>query len=132
MKSPPPRRHIRFGVPERLPRDHHVPRHQHVEAYATLVLGGAYEQLAYAGRLRLEAGDVLLQPTFDCHADRMLSQGLEILRLPWRRESGFGGVYRRCRVDLIRQAAGRDLREAVVLLEEDLASHPAAPSAMHD
>jgi hypothetical protein len=53
-----------------------------------------YEQLAYAGRLRLECGDVLLQPTFDCHADRMLSQGLVILRLPWRRECGFGGVYR--------------------------------------
>jgi len=109
-----------------------VPRHQHVEAYATLVLGGTYEQLAYAGRLRLECGDVLLQPTLDCHADRMLSQGLEILRLPWRREADFGGVYRGCRVDLIRNTARHDLREAVALLEEDLATRRPIPSVMTD
>jgi len=122
MKSPPPQRQIRFGVPESFARSHHVPRHQHTEAYATLVLGGRYEQLAYAGRLRLESGDVVLQPTFDCHSDCMLSPELEILQLPWRRESGYGGIYRGCRVDLIRSAARRDLREAVALLEEDLAS----------
>jgi AraC-like DNA-binding protein len=132
MKSPPPQRQIRFGVPESFARSHHVPRHQHTEAYATLVLGGRYEQLAYAGRLRLESGDVVLQPTFDCHSDCMLSAGLEILRLPWRRESGFGGVYRGCRVDLIRTAARRDLRGAVALLEEDLASRVPVDALMTD
>src|SRR4029453_18228540 len=95
-------------------------------------LGGPSEQPAYAGRLRLQCGAVLLQPTFDCHADRVLSPGLEVLRLPWRHESGFGGIYRKCRVDLIRSAARRDLRVAVALLEEDLALRQPVASTMHD
>jgi len=121
MKSTPPRRVIRFG-PDRLAAGDDRPRHQHAEPYATLVLKGAYEQLAYAGRLRLECGDVLIQPTFDCHANRMLSRGVELIRLPWRHEASLGGVYRGCRIDLIRQIAAHDIVEAVALLEEELTS----------
>jgi AraC-like DNA-binding protein len=126
-----PNRLIHFGL-DRLPAGLHARRHQHVEAYATIVLKGAYEQLAFAGRLRLEAGDVIIQPTFDCHASRMKSPGLEILRLPWRREPTLGGVYRGCHVDTIVEAARRDLVEASQLMAEKLASRaPAGTSVDH-
>jgi len=93
---PPPRRVIRAGV-ERLPAQYDVPRHQHRHAYVTVVFSGAYRQAAYAGRLSIAAGDIVLQPTFDCHADQMLSPGVELLRLPWGREAGLGGVLDGCR-----------------------------------
>lgn len=85
MRLATPRRAIRAGL-ERLPPGRDLPRHQHVDAYATIVLHGAYEQFAYAGRLKVQAGDVLIQPTLDCHADQMLSPSLTLIRLPWRRE----------------------------------------------
>ena len=129
MSLPPPRRTIRAGF-ERLPPDQDLPRHQHADAYATIVLDGAYEQIAFAGRLQLEAGDVLIQPTLDCHADRMLSRGLTLIRLPWRREPNLGGLYRGCRIDSIRRAAERDVAEATALLEEDLGLRTRAPVAI--
>lgn len=131
MRSDTPRRIIRFGR-EELPVGLRAPRHQHVEAYATILLHGAYEQLAFAGRLSLEAGDVIVQPTFDCHTSRMLSPGIEILRLPWRREASLGGVYRGCRIDSVLQAARRDPVEAAQLLAQELSSRaPAAARIDH-
>ena len=62
----------RLGI-ERLAPGYALPRHQHGEAYATVLLRGAFEQASYAGRMRVEAGQVLIQPTLDAHADRMLS-----------------------------------------------------------
>ena len=126
VRSSVPPRIIRFGL-ERLPAGLSAPRHLHVEAYATIVLKGAYEQLAFAGRLRAEAGDVIVQPTFDCHTSRMLSPGIEILRLPWRREPTLGGVYRGCRIDSVLDAAQHDPFEAAQLLAGELSSR--APSA---
>lgn len=104
-----PWRRIRYGV-EQLPPLRHLPRHRHLQAYATLVLGGSFEQVSYAGRLRLQAGDLLIQPTLDRHADRQISRGIVICRLPWRHEAGYGGVYRNCRLDVARALARRDIR----------------------
>src|SRR6202012_4906817 len=112
-------RSIRSGV-EYFPPNGHVPRHRHFDAYATLVLRGSFEQLSYAGRLRLQAGDLLIQPTLDCHADRMISDGLVVCRLPWHHEAGYGGVYRNCRIDVAQVLAEKDVREAVAFLEEEL------------
>jgi AraC-like DNA-binding protein len=95
-----------------------MPRHRHVDAYATVVLAGAYEQIGYAGRLAVQAGDVVVQPTLDCHADRMISAGLELLRIPWRWTTGFGGIYRGGDVEKYRAAAAQDQIEATALLEE--------------
>ncbi|HEY1614384.1 MAG TPA: AraC family transcriptional regulator [Rhizomicrobium sp.] len=128
MKMNAPHRTIRAGR-EKLEHHQHVPRHLHVDAYATLVLAGAYEQFSYAGRLKAVAGDVLVQPSFDCHADRMLTRGIELIRLPWRYEPGFGGLYRNLRVDPILRAAERSVREAVMLLEEELALAACEPPA---
>jgi AraC-like DNA-binding protein len=85
-----------------------------------VLLKGAYEQLGYVGRLKVEEGDVLIQPTFDCHTSRMLSQGLELIRLPWRRDITFGGIYRGCRIDVVLQEALWDVIAAAKLLEEEL------------
>jgi len=127
--SPLPRRTIRAGV-ERLAAGIDMPRHLHVEAYLTLVLRGRYRQLGYAGRLECAAGDLVLQPSFDCHRDEMLSAGLELLRLPWRRDMSFGGVYRGLDIEAIRRAAERDVREACALAGQALAA--ATPLAATD
>lgn len=126
-----PRRRIKSGV-EKLPRIDAIPRHQHVESYVTLVLGGAYEQMAYGGRLALEEGALVVQPSFDCHSDRMKSNGLVLLRLPWKLDPSLGGVYRGCDLDLVRRAAEKDVIEAVGLLSEQLAERrPEAPDRRH-
>jgi AraC-like DNA-binding protein len=104
-----------------------APRHRHLHAYATIVLDGAYDQFAFAGHLRAEAGCVLVQPTLDSHADRMLSPGARLLRLPWRREAGFGGVYRPQGLDLMIHIAAGDVAAASALLEA--AIEGAAPAA---
>jgi AraC-like DNA-binding protein len=96
-----------------------VPRHQHVHAYATLVLRGEFEQFSYAGRLVLEAGDVLVNPTFDCHFNRMRSRsGITLIRLPWREDDTFGGVYRNIPIDVVERVAAQDPTEATGLLRE--------------
>jgi len=105
MPSPPPPalRTVLWGV-QRIGAGLHLPRHAHAASYVTLVLEGRFEQVGYAGRWRAEAGDVLIQPTLDCHADTMCSRGLVLMRLPWRHEAGLGGVWRGLDVDAIRRA----------------------------
>lgn len=127
-----PKRRIQSGV-EKLPRvEREIPRHQHVESYVTLVLGGAYEQMAYGGRLTLSEGELVVQPSFDCHSDRMLSDGLVLLRLPWQLDLSLGGIHRGCDLDLVRRVAERDVIEAVGLVSEQVAAHPAeAPDRRH-
>lgn len=126
-----PKRRIRAGV-EKMPRFDAVPRHQHVDSYVTLVLGGSYEQMAYGGRLTLTEGDLVMQPSFDCHSDRMLSNGLTLLRLPWRLDLSMGGIHRGCDLDLIRQTAEKDVAEAVGVLAEQLVGRaPEAPDLSH-
>jgi AraC-like DNA-binding protein len=113
----PPRRVVSAGV-QSLPAGVNLPRHQHAAGYVTLVLEGAYEQVGYAGRLRVQAGDVLVQPTLDCHADTMLSSGLKLMRLPWRDEVGFGGVWRGLDVDAIRRLGEYDAAAAATMAAE--------------
>jgi AraC-like DNA-binding protein len=123
---PVPRRAVTFGV-DRLPPLYNAPRHQHSGAYVTVVFAGAYEQIAYAGRLRVGAGDLLVQPTFDCHSDHMASAGVELLRIPWRREVTLGGVFDALPVEAVRQAAARDVAEAVDLVESLLSTRVPRP-----
>jgi AraC-like DNA-binding protein len=110
-------RSIRAGV-ERLPAGYNCPRHQHVDSSVTVVLEGTFEQAGYFGRIVVGPGDVLLQPTLDCHADRMLSAGLRLLRIPWEWESSYGGVFRNADPDAICTAASRDYVETKHLLKQ--------------
>jgi AraC-like DNA-binding protein len=127
MTSRPPFRAIKTGV-ECLSAGYDLPRHRHDNAYVTVVLSGAYEQFGYVGRLRVQAGDVLLQPNMDCHADHMLSRGVELFRMPWHWTDGFGGIVRGGDVETIRRAAAADTSEAASLVEALLAQEAAEPS----
>ena len=126
------RRTVCFG-PERMAFNKEVPRHQHLHAYATVVLAGGFEQFSYAGRLNLEVGDVLINPTLDCHSNRMRSRGgVTLIRLPWRHDATFGGVYRNLFIDTIERLACRDPAQATGLLEEQLVGKVHAFFPPHD
>src|SRR5215472_10642958 len=61
-----------------------LPRHRHSAGYATIVLTGSFVEASFAGRFRVEPGEVLLHAAFDCHANWMVSaRGVQLLRLPW-------------------------------------------------
>lgn len=100
-------RSIRPGR-ERIPALDLAPRHRHREAYALVAVGGWFDQVSYAGRVRVGAGQLLVQPTLDCHANETGPGGAEILRLPWRREEGLGGLYDLDDVDALVRLAERD------------------------
>jgi len=44
-----------------------------LRAYATVVLAGRFEESGYIGRVCASAGDVLVHPALDCHANQMVS-----------------------------------------------------------
>lgn len=124
-------RSVRYGE-ERLPAGHDLARHQHFEAYATVVLEGSFEQAGYAGRYVVGPGDILVQPTLDSHASRMLSAGVQLLRLPWSRDITFGGVYRGLDVDGIRRIATSDIDEAAYCMGQEMRGARLASAVLSD
>jgi AraC-like DNA-binding protein len=110
-----------------------LPRHRHLHAYATVVLSGSFEESGYVGRLRATAGDVLIHPALDCHANRMISAGVKLIRLEWPGAETTGGLYRLHDVDAIARAAERDVAQASLLLQEALRKrHPLPPGTRND
>src|SRR5882672_2559633 len=98
---------------EDLAPHHDVPRHRHLHPYAIVLIEGQFDQVSYAGRVRVRTGELLVQPTLDTHANRMPGgRGARILRLPWHDVDGLGGVYALADLDAIVRAAERDVREA--------------------
>jgi AraC-like DNA-binding protein len=114
--------HFRRVTPgiETLPCSFSLPRHRHLRAYATVVLAGSFEESGYVGRIRATAGDVLIHPTMDCHANRMVSAGVKLIRLDWPDASGIGGLYHLEEVDELARTAEKDVIEATRLLERAL------------
>jgi AraC-like DNA-binding protein len=110
---------VAFG-PDFVPRDAHLPRHRHLEAYAIVLVRGVFDQVSYAGRVRVTEGDVLIQPTLDCHANRMVSDGARIFRLPWEHGGGLGGLYRLRDLDAVARIAERDAAEATLCVRDQL------------
>ena len=108
-------RRITPGI-ETLPCSFSLPRHRHLRPYATVVLAGSFEESGYSGRIRATAGDVLIHPALDCHANEMLSAGVKLIRLDWSDTSGIGGLYRLDDVDELARAAEKDVIEATHLL----------------
>jgi AraC-like DNA-binding protein len=92
-----------------------MPRHRHIDAYALLVVAGALSQVSYGGRVRLTAGDILVQPTLDCHSN--VTSGAQVLRLAWPAVEGLGGVYRLENLDEIVRAAQHDADEASLIAQ---------------
>jgi AraC-like DNA-binding protein len=94
---------------EELPAGYSVGRHRHLQPYAIAIIRGQFDQVSYAGRVRVRAGDLLVQPTLDAHANRMRpSWSASILRLPWSDVDGLGGVFALPDLDAIVRAAERD------------------------
>jgi AraC-like DNA-binding protein len=58
-----------------------IPRHRHAQAYAALLLEGAYEESGSFGRHRVGAGQVLLHRAFDAHLNRFDHRGARILNM---------------------------------------------------
>lgn len=84
------------------------------------MLAGTFEESGYVGRIRASAGDVLIHPALDCHANQMVSAGVKLLRLNWSDTGGAGGLYRLNDPDKVARIAERDVRAAVFFLEEAL------------
>lgn len=97
-----------------------LPRHRHFHAYATVVLAGTFEESGYSGRIRATTGDVLIHAALDCHANRMVSAGVKLIRLDWPDMTGIGGLYRLDDVDEIARTVEKDVIEATHLLERAL------------
>ena len=103
--------HFRRVTPgiETLPCSFSLPRHRHLRAYATVVLAGSFEESGYSGRIRATAGDVLIHPAMDCHANQMISAGVKLFRLDWPDTSGVGGLYHLDNVDELARTAESDV-----------------------
>lgn len=114
-------RQITPGI-ETLPSSFSLPRHRHLHAYATVVLAGTFEEAGYVGRILATAGDVLIHPSMDCHANRMISAGVKLIRLDWPDASGIGGLYSMNDVDELARVAEKDVRAATYLLVSILRS----------
>lgn len=97
-------------------------RHRHLEPYAIAVIAGQFDQVSYAGRVRVSAGELVVQPMLDAHANRMPpARGAQILRLPWPDVDGLGGVYPLRDLDAIVRAAERDPHAAAALARQQCA-----------
>jgi AraC-like DNA-binding protein len=92
-----------------------LPRHRHAEAYAAVVLSGAYEEAGDAGRRRVGPGDVVVHRAFEAHLNRTPPAGAQVLNLPLPRADlpAFGRVDD---VDSLVRAAEQDLPAAGGLL----------------
>jgi AraC-like DNA-binding protein len=112
-------RRITPGI-ETLPCSFSLPRHRHLRAYATVVLAGSFEESGYVGRIFATAGDVLIHPSLDCHANRMVSAGVRLIRLEWPDATGVGGLYHLDDVDELARSAEKDVIEATHLLKRAL------------
>jgi AraC-like DNA-binding protein len=104
-----------------------------LRAYATVVLAGNFEESGYAGRICAAAGDVLIHPALDCHANQMISAGVKLIRLDWPDVSGVGGLYHLDEVDEIARTAEKDVVQATLLLEHTLRKNPSpSPRVRND
>jgi AraC-like DNA-binding protein len=118
---------------EDLAPGHHLERHRHLQPYAIVLIRGTFDQVGYAGRVRVRAGDLLIQPTLDAHSNRMPgSQGATLLRLPWSDVDGLGGVFTLPDPDAVVRAAERDIGEAAAVARMQWALHPAPRGAAND
>jgi AraC-like DNA-binding protein len=120
-------RHITPGI-ETLPSNFTLPRHRHFHAYATVVLAGSFEESGYAGRIRATAGDLLIHPVLDCHANQMVSNSLKLLRLNWPDTELTGGLHRLNEIDALARTAEKSVDDARLLLHEALRKRGTSPT----
>lgn len=119
-------RNITPGI-ERMKESFALPRHRHLTPYATVVLSGTLDEAGYNGRIQAGAGDVLIHPWMDSHANCKVVAGLRLIRLEWWDPLFSSGLYQISNPDEIAMVAERDPIEASLLLAESM-KRRAAPS----
>lgn len=97
-----------------------IPRHRHRQAYAAIVLTGAYEECGTCGRFFVRPGDVLLHGPFDTHLDRVQPRGAKILNLVLEDPVPAFGMGVIDDPDALVRCAEHDARQAAGLLKEQL------------
>ena len=118
---------------EDLAPGHQLERHRHLRAYAIVLMRGCFDQVGYAGRVRVRVGDLLIQPTLDAHSNRMpWARGATLLRLPWRDGDGVGDVFALRDLDAVVHAAERDVGGAARVARAQWLEHPAPRGAAND
>jgi AraC-like DNA-binding protein len=118
--------HFRQTTPgiESLPEKFALPRHRHLRSYVTVALAGEFFETGYVGRICATPGDVIIHPALDCHSNRMITDGIKIIRLHWHRSYGAPGLHRIESVDAIAKAAETDIEHATSLLREAIRTRP--------
>jgi AraC-like DNA-binding protein len=115
---------------EDLAPGHDLPRHRHLQPYAIVLIRGRFDQVGYAGRVRVHTGELLIQPTLDAHANQMPGgRGATLLRLPWADSDDLGGVFELPDPDAVIRAAERDVREAAAAARAQSQRSPRRPAA---
>lgn len=110
-------RNIKHGI-ETLKSSFTLPRHRHLQPYVTVVIEGCLEEAGYNGRIRAGAGDILIHPQLDCHANPRVLAGLRIVRLPWEDPAILSGIFHLDDVGEIVRVAEKDSTQASLLLSE--------------
>lgn len=97
-----------------------------------MVLAGSFEESGYIGRLRATAGDVLIHPVLDCHANQTVSYGTKLIRLYWPDAYGASGLHRSDEVDAIARTAEKDVTDATLYLRQALSRAVSSPGKCDD
>jgi AraC-like DNA-binding protein len=96
-----------------------MPRHRHIEGYAALVLDGGYVEAGDRGRIRVQAGQVVIHGAYEAHQDHFARAGAVVLNLPLVAGlDAITGVV--SDVDAIAREAERDIRAAASMLAETI------------
>lgn len=94
-----------------------MPRHRHIEGYAALVLAGGYVEAGDGGRIRVQAGQVVIHGAYEAHQDHFASAGALVLNLPVAGGlDTITGIVKDA--DAIAREAERDIRAAAAMLKE--------------
>lgn len=96
-----------------------MPRHRHTAGYMALVLEGGYVEAGDRGRIRVQAGQVVIHGAYEAHQDHFASTGARVLNLPLvgRFEISAAIV---ADADAVAREAERDILGAAALLRETM------------
>lgn len=79
---------LSLPVPQKLIGHDILPWHHHRHAYAAIVIEGGYEEAGESGRLRVEAGDVIIHAPFSGHRNRIARSGARVMNVALTPQAG--------------------------------------------
>ncbi len=94
-------------------------RHRHVDGYVALILAGGYVEAGDMGRLRVEAGQVVIHRAYESHQNEFSRHGATVLNLPLadQFDAATGTIDD---VDAVARLAERDPRSAAQMLRDTM------------